>query len=77
MPQFVSAGAPLDMKKGTSQGALCFCVALRSERLAIGLEDFVQRLQRYFGNDLSGVVEDFVEQFAGLRAHAEQDDDVL
>lgn len=54
-----------------------FLVALRCERLAVGLEDFVQRLQRHFGNDLAAVVEDFVEQFAGLRAHAEQDDGVL
>lgn len=55
----------------------CFWDWLRSERLAVGLEDFVERLQRHFGNDLAVVVEDFVEQLTRLRAHAEQDDDVL
>jgi hypothetical protein len=77
VPGFTIPGAPLNIKKGALQGALCFWLALRSEHLAAGLEDFVQRLQRYFGNDLAVVIKDFVEQFPGLRAHAEQDDDVL
>lgn len=37
----------------------------------------LQRLHRDFGDFLSGVVQDLVEQLAGQRAHAEEHDDVF
>lgn len=67
----------MNIKRAPRQAPFVFWVALCSECLAVGLENFVERLQRHFGNNLAVVVEDFVEQFTRLRAHAEQDNDVL